>query len=304
MPVPSTIGSLSTTASSNSPAGSESVFPDLDGYLRSLSAFIAQLHAGTNKPSWSAAGRIPYFDASGNYATTSMLGIDSSGNVGVGTTSPITSFDVSITGGATTSVRSGIGASAKTLYAGNGNTLTTQGLEIGQNSGGNAVLNNKINAPLLISTNNQLCITVDASAEATVALTHPLAPGGTSWKVGPNSAGAMIVYNQSSVGVYLTSGSTAWAANSDERIKTDLQPITDAAEKVASLRAVTGRYKVDAPGTSRAFLIAQDVQKVLPEAVDVQPDDAGTLGVRYTDVIPLLVAAIGELQARIKALEA
>ena len=43
MPVPSLITDLSTTAGSNSPAGSENVFPDLDNHLRAISAFIASI---------------------------------------------------------------------------------------------------------------------------------------------------------------------------------------------------------------------------------------------------------------------
>lgn len=45
MPVPTSITDLSTTAASNSPAGSEMVFPSLDDYLRAHAAFIAQLNA-------------------------------------------------------------------------------------------------------------------------------------------------------------------------------------------------------------------------------------------------------------------
>lgn len=43
MPVPSVITDLSTTAVSNSPAGTDNVFPDLDNYLRALSAFLASI---------------------------------------------------------------------------------------------------------------------------------------------------------------------------------------------------------------------------------------------------------------------
>lgn len=42
MPVPSSRTDLSTTASSNSPPGTESVFPNLDNYLRAAFAFIRQ----------------------------------------------------------------------------------------------------------------------------------------------------------------------------------------------------------------------------------------------------------------------
>jgi hypothetical protein len=105
----------------------------------------------------------------------------------------------------------------------------------------------------------------------------------------------------SSNGVYLASGGTSWTSASDERKKDIVEPITNAANKVSTLRAVIGKYKTDEEGTRRSFLIAQDVQAVLPEAVDASDHD--NLGVQYTDVIPLLVAAIKELKAEIDALK-
>lgn len=105
-------------------------------------------------------------------------------------------------------------------------------------------------------------------------------------------------------GVRLTNGATSWAAISDERLKTNLVEISDAISKVVSLRAVTGRYLEDEQDISRAFLIAQDVQKVLPEAVDVADDEDKTLSLRYTETIPLLTKAIQEQQAMIEELSA
>jgi len=105
-------------------------------------------------------------------------------------------------------------------------------------------------------------------------------------------------------GLYQANNSTSWYSNSDERLKTDLVPIENGLEKVDSLRSVTGRYKVDAEGVSRSFLIAQDVQAVLPEAITttrIPNDETEYLGVGYTDVIPLLVAAIKELNAKVEA---
>ena len=110
------------------------------------------------------------------------------------------------------------------------------------------------------------------------------------------------VTNNSSGGVYLGSGSTAWASASDERLKDIIEPIENGLTKVTSLRAVIGKYKTDAEGKRRSFLIAQDVQAVLPEAVDATDPDE--LGVSYSDVIPLLVAAIKELKAEVDSLKA
>ena len=98
-------------------------------------------------------------------------------------------------------------------------------------------------------------------------------------------------------GVYMTNTGNSWNAVSDERQKNIIEPISSGLEKVSTLRAVIGSYKNDPKEIRRPFLIAQDVQAVLPEAVNIQDEETGTLGMSYTDTIPLLVAAIKELKA-------
>jgi hypothetical protein len=116
-------------------------------------------------------------------------------------------------------------------------------------------------------------------------------------------------------GVQLTNGATSWTAWSDENMKDIIEPITDALQKVSTLRTVIGKYKKEADGIRRPFLIAQDVEKVLPEAVtvsierdEINPDDIYAeleqrerLLLSYTDVIPLLTASIKELKIIIDA---
>jgi len=106
----------------------------------------------------------------------------------------------------------------------------------------------------------------------------------------------------SNVGVQLVAGATAWTTLSDETVKDIIEPIGNAIAKVGSLRSVIGKFKTDSEGTRRSFLIAQDVKSVLPEAVDVVGEN-NELGLRYTEVIPLLVAAIKELTAEVNALK-
>ena len=112
------------------------------------------------------------------------------------------------------------------------------------------------------------------------------------------------VYVQAvSQGVQLSSGGTSWSAISDIRQKDIIEPITDAANKVSTLRAVIGKYKNDEENIRRSFLIAQDVQAVLPEAITIEDkgQDTEKLLLSYTDTIPLLVAAIQELNAKVDA---
>jgi len=102
-------------------------------------------------------------------------------------------------------------------------------------------------------------------------------------------------------GVYLANGGTSWVSASDERVKDIIEPITDAVGKVNTLRTVIGKYKTDPETKRRSFLIAQDVQAVLPEAVDSTNSDE--LGLSYADVIPLLTSAIQELAAEVASLK-
>lgn len=117
--------------------------------------------------------------------------------------------------------------------------------------------------------------------------------------------GGEFYFTAGSAGVVLINGATSWASLSDEREKTIIEPIVDASQKLQTLRSVIGRYNADSEDTRRAFLIAQDVKKVLPEAVkeNTAPGSAEPRFVlNYTEVIPLLVAAINEIQGKIENL--
>jgi hypothetical protein len=113
--------------------------------------------------------------------------------------------------------------------------------------------------------------------------------------------GTAYVSVNNSGGVKLASGATSWAADSDERFKNIKAPITNALSNLATLRTVYGNYKNDTDDVNRLFLIAQDVQKIYPEAVDVGNDEDKTLGLRAVDLIPVLVSAIQELKTIVDA---
>lgn len=119
-----------------------------------------------------------------------------------------------------------------------------------------------------------------------------------NYNFGGNNGGAYVQANTN--GVRLSNGGTSWASDSDERVKDIIEPIENGLDKVGSLRAVIGKYKTDDEDKRRSFLIAQDVQAVLPEAVF---DEQGTLMLAYTDTIPLLVTALKESKERIEQLE-
>ena len=130
-----------------------------------------------------------------------------------------------------------------------------------------------------------------------------------SWKTGSiNSLSGYQVRAGTINGVELLGGATSWSSISDERLKVILEPISNAVDKLSTLRSVIGRMTCDPEDKRRSFLIAQDVQKVLPEAVNITHIEIGDpteyLSLNYTDVIPLLVSAINELSSEVVALKA
>ena len=98
-------------------------------------------------------------------------------------------------------------------------------------------------------------------------------------------------------------------AYSDERLKTDLVQIDNALDKVSTLTGYTyNRQSLDGKleDTPRqAGLLASDIEKVLPEVVQVDSEDEDAIkSVAYGNMAALFVEAIKELKAENAELKA
>ena len=242
-------------------------------------------------------GYLQFLTTSSAGSPTERMRIDSSGKVAIGTTTPNASANTTIKASATGDYQ---------IQLEQSNATDGYGLRCSAANGDltfNRYQSSAYTERMRLTTGGNLYI--NTATQSAVGARISVLGSAVVWGCGPTSSNdSFFVYNASSVGVYLGNGSTAWSASSDERIKTAITPFENAIEKVCTLRAGTGRYLTDEESVSRSFLIAQDVQAVLPEAINVQDDEIGTLGLQYTDVIPLLVAAIKEQQALITALTA
>ena len=88
-------------------------------------------------------------------------------------------------------------------------------------------------------------------------------------------------------------------AFSDERLKSNIETIQSGLDKVEQLRGVT--YTRDE--RDNIGVIAQEVEKVLPEIVLTADDEMGTKSVDYSSITAVLIEAVKELSAKVKYLE-
>ena len=100
--------------------------------------------------------------------------------------------------------------------------------------------------------------------------------------------------------------------SSDLALKENISPITNALDKVSQIGGYnfdwTDSHIKERGGEDGYFvrksdvgIIAQEVQKVLPEIVGKRDD--GTLGVKYEQIVPLLIESIKELKSEIESLK-
>jgi hypothetical protein len=90
--------------------------------------------------------------------------------------------------------------------------------------------------------------------------------------------------------------------SSDERLKENIATIEGALSKVNQMRGVYYYWKdKESMGSSKCVgLIAQEVKKVIPEAVYENPD--GHYGVHYAELVGLLINAVNELKQEVNEL--
>lgn len=169
------------------------------------------------------------------------------------------------------------------IYAGaeiGGNRITSRSgsfwtdqyhyLDVGNSNGGNDRMN--------LGTYNGMFNFINTNGTVTKATIN--ANTGDIWSAGTITANGDVV------------------AFSDKKLKENLEIIDNPLDKISKLSGYT-YDRIDQDNRRSVGLIAQDVQKVLPEAVT---ETDGTLGVNYNGVTAALVEAVKALQKEVEEL--
>ena len=241
-------------------------------------------------------------------AGTTAMTIDTSQNVGIGTSSP----------GARLQVTDGnfnqLYLLSSTTVSGIrfGNTAYTNGYIYYDNGANLTFQTNGAERARIDSSGNLLVGTTTVQSSAKVSISFAGGSGSSRGIVllsGSTASTAMMAFvnpNGYSSGEIITSGtSTSYNTSSDYRLKQSVVPMTTGLATVVALKPVT--YKWNADNSDGEGFLAHELQAVIPNAVTGIKDavDANGKpvyqGVDYSKIVVHLVAALQELKATVDA---
>jgi hypothetical protein len=120
----------------------------------------------------------------------------------------------------------------------------------------------------------------------------------TSGNVAPNNDNAYFLGSQEQrwKSVFATNGTIQ---TSDARLKRGVENLGYGLREVMRLRPVTFKWKATDDARTHLGQIAQEVEPIIPEAIEKGATPDAPLGMNYTSVVPVLIKAVQEQQAEI-----
>jgi hypothetical protein len=231
--------------------------------------------------------------------SSDLMTINSSGNVGIGTSSPVASLDVVagaddrllVTNSSGDTFLSSVNA-ANTAY----NGLALNGSEV-------KLFTNASERMRIDSSGNLLVGRSSAGAAATDD-GHVFYGSGQHY-IFSNATECVRFYETSGSGqqvgsISITSSATAFNTSSDERLK---ENITDApAGNVDDIKVRSFDWKAD--GSHQDYgMVAQELEAVAPYAVTKGETEDDMWSVDYSKLVPMLIKEIQDLKAEVAALK-
>jgi hypothetical protein len=183
------------------------------------------------------------------------------------------------------------------VVSGSTQIITANSITLGTHTTGNYVAT-------IAGTTNQITVAGSGLETAAITLSTPqdihtsATPQFSSLGIGTAASGVG--------GEIRATGDIVAFYSSDERLKSNIQPIGDALDKVNQISGNVYDWKegfenIHSHTGTDIGVIAQEIEKVLPQAVIDREN--GYKAVNYEKIVPLLIEAIKELSAKVKELE-
>ena len=148
----------------------------------------------------------------------------------------------------------------------------------------------------ITSTNTYLGLT-NTSTSSSHAVLYANRQGGSGQAIQFRAA------NVSEGNISVNSSGVTYNTTSDRRLKSDIQPIVDATDKLMQMQPVSHKWIADPDGDAVHGFIAQDMQQICPEAISGEDGGEEMMSMDYGRITPILVAALQEANRKIDQLE-
>ena len=265
-------------------------------------------------------------------SNATAITIDSSENVGIGTSSPVSKLDIA-SGDVTISNSSNApfinfvdnttrsqslariamdqvsGTAGQLLFSTTTGGTLSEAMRI--DSSGNLLVGTTTAAASSTTTIKGALGLVGSSSNSTSSIKFNNSANTKYWSIDTDTANFYIADADFSHYGYLVQTMTAWAFGSDRRLKENIVDVPYGLDAVMAMQPRAFKFK--SSGAETIGFVAQELQAVVPEAVtgteveyldDDTPQEKAnkSLGVSKDTLIPVLVKAIQEQQATIEAL--
>jgi hypothetical protein len=262
---------------------------------------------------------------------TEVARFDSSGNLGIGITTPFSKLSVSggiasVAGSTSGSGTLKLGDPTDSLpyvgvYRSAAAAINTQGNFL--NLGGYDGIAFAVGPTQLSGQTERMRI--DSSGNLLVGTASQNGAGGLTVSPNLSNGSPFVCWNRTATGVTSTAvafrnggtdvgliqfnnTSTAYITSSDYRLKENVAPMTGALAKVSKLKPVTYNWKID--GSAGQGFIAHELQAVVPDCVTGEKDAVDAegkpvyQGIDTSFLVATLTAAIQELKAELDSIKA
>ena len=272
------------------------------------------------------SGRLDFITSTSavSNSTAASMTIDSSGNVGIGTTSPSNVLHVHQSDATSNSYVH--------ITQEDGGSSGTDGLSIGIEDGGvNAVIRNRENGYLRMYTDNTERMRIDSNGKVLIGRTsagntgngHSIrgsdsaifsrdASGETMQVCRNDSTGDLIQFRRNGTicGEIVNNGSTsvAYQTSSDYRLKENVKTLANGIERIKELKPYRFNFIAEPKKIVDGFF-AHEAQTVVPECASGKKDEVDEngepvmQGIDQSKLVPLLTKALQEAVSEIDTLK-
>jgi hypothetical protein len=265
-------------------------------------------------------------------AGTTAVTVDASQNVGIGTASPVVklnvvgsnnannagvaggSYGIRFENGVTYSLTGSAISGVDNTFTGSFQPLTVNGSQLGFATGATERMRITSTGQLLLgatSSNSQFYVNGNSASTFGSYITANISGGATTAINAQSPCSTHIQFYNSGTGsgsITVNGGAVSYNTSSDYRLKENIAPMTGALAKVAQLKPVTYKWKLD--GADGQGFIAHELQEIVPNSVTGAKDAVDAdgnpkyQGIDTSYLVATLTAAIQELSAKNDALTA